>query len=79
MLYRPERQEPFSMDYKVRRSDDGCVSHTGYLAHENESEARGKGRRKIFNLFNRLWDCPEEGSSNPGLGSIMSIVAREFE
>ena len=30
-------------------------------------------------LFNRLWDCPEEGSSNPGLGSIMFIVAYELE
>ena len=29
--------------------------------------------------FNRLWDCPEEDSSNPGLGSIMSIVAGELE
>ena len=30
-------------------------------------------------LFNILWDCPEGGSSNPGLGSIMSIVACELE
>ena len=27
--------------------------------------------------FNRLLDCPEKGYSNPGLGSIMSIVACE--
>ena len=30
-------------------------------------------------LFNRLWDCPEGGSSNPGIRSIMSIVASELE
>ena len=29
--------------------------------------------------FNKLWDCPEGGSSNLGLGSIMFIVACELE
>ena len=29
--------------------------------------------------FKRLCDCPEGGSSNPGVGSLMSIVARELE
>ena len=29
-------------------------------------------------LFNRLWDCPEEGSFSSGLGDIMSIVACEL-
>ena len=30
-------------------------------------------------LFNRLWDCPEEGSFKRGLGSVMFIVAYELE
>ena len=33
----------------------------------------------FYNLFNRLRDCPEEGSSNPRLGSIISIVACEYQ
>ena len=32
-----------------------------------------------FYLFNRSWDCPEEGFSDPWLGGIMSIVAYELE
>ena len=31
-------------------------------------------RDHLVYLINRIWDCPEEGSSNPRLGSIMSIV-----
>ena len=37
---------------------------------------RNVGTIGLF-VFNRLWDCTEGGSSNPGLGSIMSIVACE--
>ena len=31
-------------------------------------------RMDFIYLFNKLWDCPEKGSSNPGIGSIMSIA-----
>ena len=34
---------------------------------------------QVVCLFNRLRDFPERGSSNPELGSIMSIIACELE
>ena len=32
----------------------------------------------IIIIFNRLWDCPEGGSSNPGSDAV-SLVAYELE
>ena len=54
----------------------------GLLSHVTGGvwgEVCGEGVWFSFCLFNRLWDCPEGGSSNPGLGSIMSIAACELE
>ena len=55
-----------------------------YDAHNvlaDEKVRQGMSTFWIFleDLFDRLWDCPEEGSSDPGLGSIISIVACELE
>ena len=44
---RTKYERPFSMDYRERGYHARGVSHTGYLAHENnKGEARGRSRHK---------------------------------
>ena len=43
-----------------------------------KQDDKPKIRTIAIDYFNRLWDYPEEGSSNPGLGSGVHQFIREI-
>ena len=61
--------------------DRNTIDHAAWSMdyRERGSHARGVYATQFNCLFDRLWDCPGGGSSNPGLGSTKFIVACELE